>query len=63
MNVLTGFLVGEVPSAPILMAAALGVAFLGSIGVGFYVYRHTPDRYQSAHEVPAEQERKPPHAA
>lgn len=62
MDFLTALLSGEVPSAPILMAAALAVAFLGTVGVGFYVVRHTPDRFQAARRKEPE-ERRPPHAA
>jgi hypothetical protein len=45
------FLFGEVPTAPLLMTAALVVAFLGSVGIGVYVVRHTPDRFTSPYDV------------
>lgn len=63
MTVLTPLLAGEVPSAPILMAVALTVAFLGSVGVGLYVFFHTPERFQSAQDIPEAREQHPPHAA
>ncbi len=63
MTVLATYLYGEVPSAPILMMLALVVAFLGSVGVGIYVFRHTPDRFQSAHDVEESKPASPRHAA
>lgn len=57
------FLFGEIATAPLLMAAALGVAFVGSIGIGFYVVRHTPDSFTSAQDAAAAGTPEAQHAA
>ena len=51
MNFAAAMLVGEIWTAPVLMAIALTLAFVGSVGIGVYIYRHTPERFQSAHGV------------
>lgn len=57
------FLYGEVVAAPLLMAAALVVAFVGSIGIGVYVFRHTPDRFASAYDTEKTEPAEPAQAA
>lgn len=52
MTFLALLLSGEVPEAPIFMALALVVAFLGSVGIGVFVVRHTPDAFAGSSEEP-----------
>ena len=42
------FLAGEVPIAPISMAVALLVAFLGCIGLGIYVVSHAREVFHAS---------------
>ena len=63
MTYLAPALAGEIAQAPILMALALVVAFLGAVGVGVYVFRHTPERFASAGNLEQPGEATPRHAA
>jgi hypothetical protein len=57
------YLYGEIPTAPILMALALFVAFVGCVGIGAYVVLHTAARSSSEQDVAEPQEAPIQHAA